>query len=139
MTIEVTTEDLPRILDWIANRGGVAVWKNIDLRSAGSKTFTPAVALDGTPSQRPGWQFAAEPIEIITDPSQVTTYVEHLFKAFPVSLRRHGMVMKLTDGAQRKLDREMKLCVEAHGNAHFRKGVLADKPASIGVFWSEQP
>lgn len=135
MSIEVTTEDLPRILDWIANRGGVAVWSNQDLRSAGSKTFTPAVALDGTPSQRPGWQFAAEPIEIITDPSQVTTYTEHLFKAFPVSLRRHGMVMKLTDGAQCKLDREMKLCVEKHGNAHFRKGVLTDKPASIGVYY----
>lgn len=135
MTIEVTTEDLPRILDWIANRGGVAVWSNQDLRSAGSKSFTPARTTTGEPTTRPGWQFAAEPIEIITDPSQVTTYTEHLFKAFPVSLRRHGMVMKLTDGAQRKLDREMKLCVEKHGNAHFRKGVLTDKPASIGVYY----
>ena len=135
MTIEVTTEDLPRILDWIANRGGVAVWSNQDLRSAGSKSFTPARTTTGEPTTRPGWQFAAEPIEIITDPAHVTAYTEHLFKAFPVSLRRHGMVMKLTDGAQRKLDREMKLCVEKHGNAHFRKGVLTDKPASIGVYY----
>lgn len=135
MTIEVTTEELPRILDWIANRGGVAVWANLDLRSAGSKTFTPALTTTGEPTTRPGWQFAAEPLEIITDPAGVTAYTEHLWKAFPVSLRRAGMVMKLTDGAQRKLDREMKLCVEAHGNAHFRKGVLDDKPASIGVYY----
>ena len=135
MTIEVSSEELPRILDWIANRGGVAVWSNLDLRSAGSKTFTPACTPEGKPSERPGWQFAAEPLEIITDPAHVTAYTEHLFKAFPVSLRRAGMVMKLTDGAQRKLDREMKLCIEAHGNAHFRKGVLDDKPASIGVYY----
>jgi len=135
MTIEVSTEELPRILDWIANRGGVAVWLNRDLRSAGSKTFTPACQPDGKPSERPGWQFGPIPVEIITDPAHVTTYTEHLFKVFPVSLRRHGMVMKLTDGAQRKLDREMKLCVEKHGNAHFRKGVLTDKPASIGVYY----
>lgn len=134
MTIEVSTEELPRILDWITNRGGVAVWVNRDLRSAGSKTFTPAITA-GEPTPSPGWQFGAEPLEIIADPAHVTTYVEHLFKAFPVSLRRHGMVMKLTDGAQRKLDREMKLCIEAHGNAHFRKGVLSDKPASIGVYY----
>lgn len=137
--IEVSHTEAPRILDWIATRGGVAVWSNLDLRSAGSKSFTPALTTDGKPTERPGWQFAAEPLEIITDPAQVTIYTETLWKAFPVSLRRHDMVMKLTDGAQRKLDREMKLCVEAHGNAHFRKGVLTDKPASIGVFWSNQP
>jgi len=133
--IEVEQSELPRILDWIANRGGVAVWQNIDLRSAGSKSFTPARTTTGEPTTRPGWQFAAEPLEIITDPSGVTAYTEHLWKAFPVSLRRAGMVMKLTDGAQRKLDREMNLCIEAHGNAHFRKGVLDDKPASIGVYY----
>lgn len=135
MTIEVSTEELPRILDWIANRGGVAVWSCLDLRSAGSKTFTPACQPDGKPSERPGWQFAPKPLEIITDPAHVTAYTEDLFKAFPVSLRRHGMVMKLTDGAQRKLDREMTLCKEKHSNAHFRKGVLADKSASIGVYY----
>lgn len=127
MTIEVEQSELPRILDWIANRGGVAVWWN--------QAFTPAFTLTGERTPPPGWQFKPVPLEIITDPAGVTAYTEHLWKAFPVSLRRHGMVMKLTDGAQRKLDREMKLCVEKHGNAHFRKGVLDDKPASIGVYY----
>ena len=63
---------------------------------------------------------------------------EALFKAVPVALRRssNGLSFKLTDASQRKVDRLMEQCRDKHGSAHYRKGVLPDKTASIGVFYT---
>ena len=74
----------------------------------------------------------------ITDPAQILVYQEALFKAVPVALRRssNGLSFKLTDASQRKVDRLMEQCRDKHGSAHYRKGVLPDKTASIGVFYT---
>lgn len=133
--IEISKADAPRIADWLANRGGVAIWESLDLSDAGARTFTPADA------SRPSWQYADKPVDVVTQPSDVGVYSETLFKAFPVSLRRsnNGLAFKLTDSAQRKVDKAMADCREKHGNAHYRKGVLEDKPASIGIYYATEP
>jgi hypothetical protein len=130
--IEIHERDRERILDWMANRGGVAIWSSLDLSRAGQRTFTPA---DAT---QPSWHFNTKPDEIVTDRADIGVYTETLFKAFPVSLRRSssGMTLKLTDPSQRKVDRHMEQCHEKHGNAHYQKGVLTDKAASIGVYYA---
>lgn len=132
MKIEVLKEERDRMLVWIADRGGVAVWEAIDLAIAGRRTFTPA------DNNRPGWQYGAMPIAIITDPDDIAVYEEHLYKAIPVTLRaaRGGLLLKVSDKSQRKVDKLMLDCMKKHGNAHWKKDVLPDAAASIGVFWS---
>lgn len=130
--IEISKADAPRIADWLANRGGVAIWQSLDLSRAGERVFAPADA------PRPSWRYADKPVEIVTQAGDIGVYTETLFKAFPVSLRRssNGLTLKLTDNSQRKVDTVMRQCKEKHGNAHYQKGVLPDKAASMGVFYT---
>lgn len=62
-----------QIREWIENRGGVAVWKCVDLGSPriGSETLTPATHKDGTPATSPHWSNGDSPDRIVTDLSQV--------------------------------------------------------------------
>lgn len=136
--IEISKADAPRIADWLANRGGVAIWESLDLSDAGARTFTPALTIDGIDTPRPSWRYADKPVEIVTQASDIGVYQEKLYKAFPVSLRRssNGMMLKLTDNSQRKLDKHMQNCREKHGDAFWKKEVLPTKIASMGVFYS---
>lgn len=138
--IEIAAADAPRITDWIATRGGVAIWQSLDLAEAGQRTFTPALTADGKPTTAPNWRYNTKPVEIVTQPNDIGVYSEILFKAFPVSLRRsnNGLTLKLTDGSQHKLDKTMADCRKKHGNAHYRKGILEDSPASIGVYYATE-
>jgi len=137
MTFKIETQraNAERMLDWLANRGGIAIWSSLDLSRAGERVFTPADA------SSPSWHYPSKPDEIVTDRAEVGIYTETLFKAFPVSLRRggNGLTIKLTDASQRKVDTAMNQCKKKHGNAHYQKGVLADKAASIGVFYAGEP
>ncbi len=136
--IEVTAAEAPRLLDWLTNRGGVAIWESRDLRSAGNRTFTPARTTTGEPTTAPGWQWTTEPVEVVTDRADIGVYSETLYKAFAVGLRRSGMTLKLSDAAQRKLTATTDACIAKHGNAHHRKGVLEDKAASVGVYYASE-
>jgi hypothetical protein len=140
MKIEVTSKEAPRLLDWLTNRGGVAIWESRDLRSAGNRTFTPARTTTGEPTTAPGWQWSTTPVEVVTDRADIGVYDETLYKAFPVSLRRsgNGLSLKLTDPSQRKVDKVMQECAAIHGNSHYHKGVLPDKAASIGVYYASE-
>jgi hypothetical protein len=130
--VECHADNAARFRDWIANRGGIAVWPSIDLRNAGGSCSTPA---DVTTS--PGWSYASAPNLIVTDPADVGVYTEALFKAVRVSLRRsgNGLSLKLTDASQRKVDALMAACETKHGTASIKRDVLPDAPASIGVFY----
>ncbi len=135
---ECHEDDAPRILDWITNRGGVQVWGSLDLSDPGLTSLTPVRDADGNPVHKPHWKYSNAPRHIITDPAQVGVYTEVLFKAFPVSLRHgsQGLTLKLTDAAQRRVNKVTAQCEDKHGNAHIRKGVLPDAMASIGVFYT---
>jgi hypothetical protein len=124
--------------DWIATRGGIAKWQSADLSRPGDSCLTPALAADGTPTTKPSWHYSNAPAVIVTDPAQVGIYAEELYKAVPVALRRssNGLSLKITDASQRKVDRLLAACRDKHGSAHYRKGVLPDVTASIGVFYT---
>lgn len=135
--VECHADNAARFRDWLANRGGIAVWPSINLSTPGASASTPALTTTGEPTTRPGWSYASKPSHIITNPADVGVYTEALFKAVKVGLRRssNGMSLKLTDASQRKVDALLAACEEQHGTASYRRDVLPDTPASIGVFY----
>ena len=126
-----------KFLDWIKNRGGVALWKSINLSNHGASWSTPANNEDGTPSTKPTWQASNTPT-IFTSADEIGVYVDELYKAFPVGLRRgDGFSTKLTDAAQRRVDKYLDECREKHGDASYKKGVLDIDGASIGIYYTK--
>lgn len=95
--------------DWIANRGGVQVWDNINLSNPWKgPMFTPANNTDGTPTGKPSWSVAKA--ELVTDINRfafVKAWTE--VKRFHVAIRpgSQGLTMKLTDGSSRRVMRIM--------------------------------
>ena len=102
---EVTEEHAPKFLEWIAKRGGVAVWPSVDLSDPGVSMSSPALTPEGKPTPKPHWKLAAEPSRVITSASEIDVVTWKEVKRFHVGVRRgsQGMSVKLTDGATRKL------------------------------------
>ncbi len=107
--IKVGPEDASRVLDWIKNRGGVAIWKSIDLSCPGQETFTPAMSVAGSPTSKPHWRYANEPAEIVTDPAMIGVIKYKEVKRFHVAIRmgRQGMSYKCTDASSARVRREV--------------------------------
>lgn len=107
-----------KMLDWIANRGGVQVWNNVNLSDMGAgEQFTPALTENGEQMGKPHW--TVERGELITDIKRfqfVASFIE--IKRFHAAVRvgRNGLAYKLTDGSQRKLDRYLDSAREKYGN-----------------------
>lgn len=71
--IQFNQADASKALDWLNNRGGIAVWTNCNMssQSLGGESYTPALTADGKPTLSPGWQFGNKPSRIVTDPTEV--------------------------------------------------------------------
>jgi hypothetical protein len=46
----VTPENAPRFSEWLKSRGGVAIWRSVDLSDPGASVSTPALTPEGTPT-----------------------------------------------------------------------------------------
>jgi hypothetical protein len=92
--------------EWIASRGGIQVWNNINLSNPGAgETFTPVLNPQGQTSCKPSWSVQSG--EIITDLSRfrfVKSWTE--VKRFRIGIRmgRQGLLIKVTDGGTRRID-----------------------------------
>jgi hypothetical protein len=91
---------------WISDRGGIAVWKSINLSNPGASWSSPALTEDGQPYPKPTWQAENKPSRIITDPADVVVEVPREVKRFRVAIRlgSQGMSYKLTDASSRKVE-----------------------------------
>ena len=100
-----TVENAPRLADWIQNRGGVAVWRSVNLSNPGASWSTPLLTEDGKPCSKPTWQAGAEPEQVITDPSDIEVTVDREVKRFRVGIRpgSQGLSLKVTDGGSRRI------------------------------------
>ncbi len=96
-------ENAGKFKAWIATRGGVAVWRSINLSNPGGSWSTPALAADGGPMRKPTWEAESAPSRIITDPAEILVTVPREVKRFHVAVRRSSMSLKCTDGATRKI------------------------------------
>lgn len=113
---ECSEENAAKFLDWIKNRGGVAIWKCLDLSDPGKTWSTPALEVDGTPKKKQVWQMANEPYKIVTDPEKIKVYFAKEHKRFHVAVQRgDGFRFELTSGATRKVWKE----VEKAGEGAF--------------------
>ena len=141
----------PKFELWIKERGGVQVWHNLNLSNPGAgNQFTPATMVidseedlrgysgakmgDTVPYPRPHWSVGAG--EIITDISRfrfVKGFKE--VKRIRVAVcRGSGLMYKLTDGSQRKVDRALETARDKYGEAVYRKdGGLFDYERFIVV------
>jgi hypothetical protein len=106
-----------RILDWMRTRGGILIWKSINLSNPALSWTTPALTEEGEPYSKPNWQSASSPDRHITDPSEVdvTTAVE--VKRFHVGVRigSQGLMAKVTDGGSRRIRAEVEKAEEKYG------------------------
>jgi hypothetical protein len=101
----VTAENAAKFWEWLQTRGGLAIWKSIDLSNPGLSWTTPANAVDGTPTPKPTWKAESTPSRIITDPAEVVVSIDHEVKRFHVAIRRgsQGFSFKLTDASSDRI------------------------------------
>ena len=105
----VNVLDAPRISEWLKNRGGILIWRSINLSNPGASWTTPALDKDGKPYGKPTWQCANEPERHITDPAEVIVSVDKVVKRFHVGVRMgaNGLQLKVTDGGSRRIRHEV--------------------------------
>ena len=101
----VTLADAPRILDWIQTRGGIAIWRSINLGNPGASWTTPVTDAEGKPTEKPSWQASSVPERIITDPAEVLVSEDVEVARLHIAIRTgsQGMSLKLTDGSSRRV------------------------------------
>ena len=100
---ECTPENAPLFLTWIKDREGIAIWHTVNLSNPDQSWSAPVVDKEGKRLVRPHSYAEATPRRIITgtDEVLVTTYRE--VKRFHVGVEPHGMTLKLTGGATRRV------------------------------------
>lgn len=97
-----TIENASKMLDWIEHRGGIAVWRSVNLSNPGASWSTPALT-DGKPTPKPTWQAASEP-ELVTDASNVEVCEDREVKRFRVAVKRgDSLNFVCTDASTRKI------------------------------------
>lgn len=110
MTAHVISADIaPKIIDWMKTRGGVEVWKSLDLATPGKELMTPLLTEEGTPREgKPHWSVGEEPTKVITKLEDLEVVVTREVKRFRVGLKRArgGTMFKCTDAASARIRRE---------------------------------
>lgn len=102
--LEVSPENAPRFIEWLLKRGGIAIWRVIDLSRPGETASTPATTEDGKPMTRPGWAYDLTPERIITDAKDVNVVTRKEVRRFHVGVERgSGLSFQLTSAASRKV------------------------------------
>jgi len=101
----VTPENAAKFDEWIRTRGGLAIWRSVNLSNPGTSWITPAKNADGTPVTKPTWEAANEPERIITDAADVLVSKDVEVKRFHVGIRLggQGLSYKVTDGGSRRI------------------------------------
>ena len=100
-----TPENAPKMREWIASRGGVAVWPSVNLSNPGASWSTPALTAEGSPTTKPTWQADTKPAFVVTSEADIGVETMREVRRFHVATR-HGRSnpVKLTDASNRKLD-----------------------------------
>ncbi len=101
----VTVENAEKIAFWLETRGGIAVWRSINLSNPGASWTTPAKNADGTSVTKPTWEVGNEPERIIMDLAEVLVSKDVEVKRFRVGIRlgSQGLSYKVTDGGSRRI------------------------------------
>jgi hypothetical protein len=106
-------ENAPKFADWIATRGGIAVWQSVDLSDPSASWSTPALT-DGKPTNKPTWKAESKPSRIITSTDDVLVAIDKELRRFHVAVRRstQGFSFKCTDASSSKIKKAVELAGE---------------------------
>jgi predicted metalloprotease len=99
-----TVQNAAKFMEWIATRGGLALWKSINLSNPDISWTSPVLTEDSKPYEKPSWQAANRPYRIITDASEVLVDRPKEVKRFHIAVRRsQGLSLKVSDGGSRRI------------------------------------
>lgn len=135
MSIEPYTcdeKDAAKIHGWLLHRGGILIWRSVNLSNPGQSWTTPATirrgdcegskAQEGSPDDilpypKPTWQAANQSERHITSAADVRVSTAKEVKRFHVATRMggNGLSIKLTDASSRKLRSEVAKAHEQYG------------------------
>lgn len=105
--IQCSVENAPKLADWIANHGGIAIWDSANLSNPGATWLMPVNDAEGKPTGKPSWQ-AGSVIDTVLSTDQVEVTVPKEVKRFHVAVRRgDGLSFVLTDGSSRRVKKEV--------------------------------
>lgn len=119
----VSPENARQFWDWLKTRGGLAIWRSINLSNPGASWTAPLKDKKGEVKSKPTWQAGNEPERIITDPAEVEVVREKEVRRFHVAVRRTGpwgMTFKCTDASSRKVRAACDKAAEKYGEAWYR-------------------
>ena len=104
----ILAENVHQIWQWFQERGGIAVWKSIDMSNPGRSWTTPIRDAEGNPMPRQDWRMEQTPSLTITDPAEVMVDVPKEVKRFRVAIKAggQGMLLKCSDASSRRIRRE---------------------------------
>ena len=133
----ILAENAAQIWQWFQERGGIAVWKSVDMTNAGRSWTTPLRDAEGNPTPRQDWRMEQAPSLVITDPAEVTVDVPKEAKRFRVAIKvgDQGMLLKCSDASSRRIRRE---CAKA-GDASWYEFDYATQEAVILVLGESKP
>ena len=102
---EVMPHNVGKFRDWLANRGGIAVWRSVNLSNPCGSWSTPVLTVDGTPHEKPTWEAESTPSRIITDPAEIVVTVPKEVKRFHIAVRwgSSGLALKVTEGSTHRI------------------------------------
>lgn len=98
-----------KIHEWILNRGGIFIWRSVNLSNSGGSWTSPARDADGNEVAKPNWQCDSKPERHITKIEDVSVITAKEVKRFHVATRGsgNGLSIKVTDGGTRKIRAEV--------------------------------
>ena len=103
----VLAADAHQVWRWFQERGGIAIWRSIDMSTAGQSWTTPLRDSEGNPMPRQSWRMEEKPSLTITDPMEVLVNLPTEVKRFRVAVRagRQGLLLKCTAAGSARIRR----------------------------------
>lgn len=103
----IKSDSADKIFKWVEERGGIAVWRSLDLSNPGGQWITPAKDSNGNLPDRPHWSAEKTP-EIISNLNDIEVIEPREVKRFRVALRRgSGFMIECTDASSRKIRKSL--------------------------------
>ena len=129
----ILAENAHQIWQWFQERGGIAVWKSVDMSNPGRSWTTPIRDAEGKPMPKQDWRMEGTPSLTITDPAEVVVDVPKEIKRFRVAIKTgaQGMLLKCSDASSRRIRREcrkggrgivVRIRLRDPGSRHLRAG-----------------
>ena len=109
LTIETNQHQAPQLLGWLLARRGLALWTSANLANPGTTWTTPARDKNGKPMPKQSWEMNNTPHIIVESSDKVTVFIDKEVKRFRIGIRKdgNGLSMKCTDGATRRIRKEL--------------------------------